>query len=162
MYLFKEVVEWAEARNIIKGSSVDQQILKVVSEIGELADNLAKGRYEAAKDDVGDSMVVLYNLLAMSGVTLEDLDMSQWDVNNGVIADLVNSEGSYTDFVIAALHLIGEGTDHSFARALAVLMAIAIKIGSTPEECLDIAYNEIKDRKGRMENGVFIKEGDVA
>jgi hypothetical protein len=25
-------------------------------------------------------------------------------------------------------------------------------------ECVNLAYNEIKDRKGRLENGTFIKE----
>jgi hypothetical protein len=27
-------------------------------------------------------------------------------------------------------------------------------------ECLDQAWNDIKDRKGRMVDGIFIKEGD--
>jgi hypothetical protein len=33
--------------------------------------------------------------------------------------------------------------------------------GTTLEECLEIAYDEIKNRKGKSVNGVFIKEGDV-
>ena len=28
------------------------------------------------------------------------------------------------------------------------------------EECLETAYNDIKDRKGRMVDGIFVKEGD--
>jgi hypothetical protein len=28
------------------------------------------------------------------------------------------------------------------------------------EECLEVAYNDIKDRKGKMVDGVFVKEGD--
>ena len=27
-------------------------------------------------------------------------------------------------------------------------------------ECLEVAYNDIKDRKGRMVDGIFVKEGD--
>jgi NTP pyrophosphatase (non-canonical NTP hydrolase) len=42
--------------------------LKLVSEVGELADNIAKGR--DVKDDIGDCLVVLNNLAAMSGTTL--------------------------------------------------------------------------------------------
>lgn len=30
--------------------------------------------------------------------------------------------------------------------------------GLTMSECIEQAWNEIKDRKGRMENGVFVKE----
>ena len=29
------------------------------------------------------------------------------------------------------------------------------------EECLEGAYNEIKDRKGKLINGVFVKEADL-
>ena len=28
-------------------------------------------------------------------------------------------------------------------------------------ECLSVAYNDIKDRKGKMVDGVFVKEGDT-
>jgi hypothetical protein len=28
------------------------------------------------------------------------------------------------------------------------------------EECLTVAYDDIKDRKGRMVDGIFVKEGD--
>ncbi len=28
-------------------------------------------------------------------------------------------------------------------------------------ECIEMAYNEIKDRKGKMINGVFVKEADI-
>ena len=30
----------------------------------------------------------------------------------------------------------------------------------TLEECLQVAYNDIKDRKGRMVDGILVKEGD--
>lgn len=39
-----------------------------------------------------------------------------------------------------------------------VLINIAERNGFKLEECLDAAYDEIKDRKGRMVNGVFVKE----
>lgn len=39
-----------------------------------------------------------------------------------------------------------------------VLTILAAQQGVLIEECVDQAWNEIKDRKGRMENGIFIKE----
>lgn len=33
--------------------------------------------------------------------------------------------------------------------------------GLTMQECIEAAWNEIKDRKGRMINGVFVKEADL-
>lgn len=89
---------WSMDRNIIQNGNKLAQGLKLVSEIGELSDNLAKGR--CVKDDIGDCLVVLNNLALMSGTNLAD--------------------------------------------------------------CADKAWNDIKDRKGHMnEHGVFIKDGDT-
>ena len=35
---------------------------------------------------------------------------------------------------------------------------IAERNNLTIEECLEVAYNDIKDRKGKMVDGVFVKE----
>ena len=43
---------------------------------------------------------------------------------------------------------------------MVVLINILVRNGLTIDECLEIAYNDIKDRKGKMVDGVFIKEGD--
>lgn len=44
---------------------------------------------------------------------------------------------------------------------LVVLVGLSMQLGLSVEECLEIAYNEIKDRKGKLVNGVFIKEEDL-
>lgn len=41
---------------------------------------------------------------------------------------------------------------------IVVLINIAERNNLTIEECLDVAYGDIKDRKGTMIDGVFIKE----
>jgi NTP pyrophosphatase (non-canonical NTP hydrolase) len=38
------------------------------------------------------------------------------------------------------------------------LIILAEQIGFDPKECLESAWNEIKDRQGKTINGVFIKE----
>lgn len=38
------------------------------------------------------------------------------------------------------------------------VIILAYQLGLNPTECLDRAWNEIKDRKGKTENGIFIKE----
>ena len=42
-----------------------------------------------------------------------------------------------------------------------VLTILAAQYGILFEDCVDCAYNEIKDRKGRMVNNVFVKESDL-
>jgi NTP pyrophosphatase (non-canonical NTP hydrolase) len=42
-----------------------------------------------------------------------------------------------------------------------VLIGLCTQLGTTLEEVLEVAYEEIKDRKGKLVNGVFIKETDL-
>lgn len=95
--LHNAVIDWAEARGILEHSTPVAQLLKTVSELGELADATAKGDRDGVIDGIGDVLVTLILYAA-----LQNLD------------------------------LVG---------------------------CLQVAYDEIKDRKGRMvEGGVFVKE----
>ena len=41
---------------------------------------------------------------------------------------------------------------------MVVLINICVRNNITLEECLQVAYDDIKDRKGKMVDGVFIKE----
>lgn len=42
-----------------------------------------------------------------------------------------------------------------------VLTVLSLQLGLDIESCIDQAYDEIKDRKGKMINGVFVKEEDI-
>ena len=41
------------------------------------------------------------------------------------------------------------------------LIILAQQIGTTFEDCVMLAYDEIKDRRGKLVDGVFIKESDL-
>lgn len=41
------------------------------------------------------------------------------------------------------------------------LICIAKQLGLKLNDCIDYAYNEIKDRKGEFINGMFVKESDL-
>lgn len=45
--------------------------------------------------------------------------------------------------------------------AVVVLTILAAQRGVNIEACIDMAWDEIKDRKGRMVDGVFVKEDDL-
>lgn len=36
-----------------------------------------------------------------------------------------------------------------------------MQLGTSIDDCAEFAYNEIKDRKGKMINGVYVKEADL-
>lgn len=46
----------------------------------------------------------------------------------------------------------------SIGDAVVVLTILARQSNLTIEECIDAAYEEIKDRKGQMIDGVFVRE----
>lgn len=64
------VIRWAEDRKIIPNAKPYSQLLKAVSEMGELADAENKNDMPAIKDAVGDVLVCLINYCA-----LKDIDM---------------------------------------------------------------------------------------
>ena len=41
---------------------------------------------------------------------------------------------------------------------IVVLINIAVRNNLTLEHCLEVAYNDIKNRKGQMIDGIFVKE----
>lgn len=65
-----QVLRWAEDRRIIPNAKPASQLLKAVSEMGELADAEGKGDLAAIQDAVGDVLVCLINYCA-----LRDIDM---------------------------------------------------------------------------------------
>ena len=66
------IIQWAEARKIIPNSTPATQLLKCMSELGELADATIKGDVDGIKDGVGDVMVCLINYCALQDINLVD------------------------------------------------------------------------------------------
>jgi NTP pyrophosphatase (non-canonical NTP hydrolase) len=67
-----KIIQWSEARKIIPNSTPDVQLLKAMSEMGELADATIKDDKEAIVDSVGDVMVCLINYCALQDLSLVD------------------------------------------------------------------------------------------
>lgn len=71
------VLEWSHKNGILTNGNPNTQALKLMSEMGELADNLAKGN--CIKDDIGDCLVVLINIAALKGHTIEECANVAWE-----------------------------------------------------------------------------------
>lgn len=65
-----QIIRWAEARKIIPNSTPDTQLLKAMSELGELADATIKKDKAGIIDGVGDVMVCLVNYCALQDINL--------------------------------------------------------------------------------------------
>lgn len=105
------IISWAHDRNLINGSTVKDQFVKLSEELGELAAGIAKGNNELIADSIGDMVVVLSILSEIHGNNVRNYERYSWT------------------------------PDSSFIEAYTVG-----------------AYNEIKDRKGKLVDGVFVKE----
>jgi NTP pyrophosphatase (non-canonical NTP hydrolase) len=69
-YLIELTERWAADRQILTHSDAKAQALKLVSEVGELADAIIKNDEAGVIDGIGDCTVVLIILAKLSGLTL--------------------------------------------------------------------------------------------
>lgn len=77
------VVAWAEERGIFEGSDPHSQLLKTMSELGELADATIKNDMDGIVDGLGDVLVTLIIYAEMKGVPLKSCLQAAY----GVIKD---------------------------------------------------------------------------
>lgn len=75
----QNVIAWAKARGIYEHSTIQAQVLKAVSEMGELADATIKGDRDAFIDAVGDVIVCLTNAAYMHGTNLTECYSRAYD-----------------------------------------------------------------------------------
>lgn len=158
--LLAKIVEWAHARNIIKGTTAFDQWVKGASEVGELADGLAKKQPEMIKDAIGDVVVMLAVMCSQLGVNTEF-------IREIPIPSAKNSKESF-QYMFENFGQLGYSIrveNHSAApyvtQVTGRLAHIAKQEGLALLECIAFAYDQIKDRKGVVFNGTFIKSNDV-
>ena len=65
-----KIIQWSEARRIIPNSTPETQLLKAMSELGELADATIKKDKDGIVDGVGDVMVCMVNYCALHDINL--------------------------------------------------------------------------------------------
>ncbi len=152
------IVKWAEARRLIPLANPETQLMKNISEIGELADAIVKNDLPEIKDAIGDIFVILviWNRLKWNHDTdwYEEIAAPIVDVNASFSAFIDDFNGLFQGSIY------GNKSDRFyFFILLDYLASFARHYGFTLEECVESAYNEIKDRKGTLlPNGVFVKE----
>ena len=76
-YYLSSVRQWHEDRNLIDGSTDKDQVLKLIQEIGELSDSVCKQK--DIRDDVGDILVILINIITRNDLTLQECLSVAWN-----------------------------------------------------------------------------------
>lgn len=156
------VKAWAKERGLDKVDA-RTQYTKLIEEQGELAKAIMQknvGGDSGVLDSIGDYQVtlIIYCLI-------RDIHIAFWKtvINPKDFA----TETIYMNLVSTSSKIIASYNKglvtneiRNIENTFQLLSLIAEKYDTTLEDTLELAYDEIKDRKGRLVNGVFIKEDD--
>ena len=152
--LIDKVYQWGVDRKIIGNGKLETQWLKLLSEFGEMCDTLAKGGDPI--DDIGDQLVVL---IMMAGIAKKrgSILAASKEFAPEARGDIPLVSQMCINYIV--LRYYGNHVSCGYKPAMSVLAGIAANHNHTLYQCLEHAYNQIKDRKGYPnEQGVFIKE----
>lgn len=177
---FNELIEnvkgWSTAKEIDKASPL-AQMLKLNEEWGELNAGKAKSDKPKLEDSIGDVLVVL--IILSQQMQFENIEQLVDPTQSGygqytpkdVSTDMLLLYGAKEIGLIASslidlIHnpgIINTRTQIQFhIRNLSgVLYKAAINEDTDMVACLEIAWNEIKNRQGKMVDGVFVKDSDL-
>lgn len=157
--LEEKVEQWFIDRNLHEANPV-KQFEKLMEETGELFEGIAKDKPALIKDALGDMQVVLIGLeqQVKNGAEIEaspqEMELLLLASSLGELAQKLHK------------HIFHNETQLPFIRPELLSLHSSIHAGAihnltTADDCLAIAYDEIKDRKGKMIDGVFVKEADL-
>ena len=135
------ITNWAEKKDLLKYENADKQRLKLVEEVGELSSAILKNDIALQRDSIGDCFVVLVILSKQINSKLQVKPMKYHQSINQCIYEIIraNSYDSKNTYTWE-------------------LYAICTELELDLVECVNLAWNEIKDRTGKNVDGTFIKD----
>lgn len=159
----KLIEQWAEDRNLHTAAPT-KQYDKLIEEFGELMKGINKHDIEMIRDSIGDMYVVMVVMSRQLGLSMTDL----MKIEN---VDTLRPQHSTFGYVGALNRLADNMKSNEFYDGYVFIWNasdIEKQLAKTCAEyeisfvdCVGLAYNEIKDRKGKMINGKFVKEEDL-
>lgn len=154
--LIKKVEQWSIERGL-NTADPNKQRLKLWEEFGELNAAIARDNRDLIQDSIGDMLVVMIIYKQQLGYDSNDVFYPR--------KDNLDFLGRLED--IDLIDFIGHGIydSRSYIEGLGMvtenLTVLAYRLNTNLKECLAAAYDVIKDRRGKMVNGVFVKESDL-
>ena len=153
--------QWFIDRDITKGD-VFKQTLKLFEELGELCAGHAKQKEQLTKDSIGDRAVVVVGLAMMIELDPVEIMIKSVEARKGDIKDCFELMiDNASEFQFSRKLEVKINAKFNLLRIVSYLKAIAHKLGYDFADCFELAYNEIKDRKGKWIDGSFVKEEDL-
>lgn len=151
----ERIHKWATDRNLIDGSTPADQMTKLREEVDELITAVKANDDAGVIDGAGDVCVVLAVMAGQMGTTLAECEKRV-----RVSIPRVSVDG-VEDALRMMLTEIGTGIEVQSEVIRADIGFFAGVVGQVVlAYCRERAWEQIKDRKGRMVDGVFEKEGE--
>ena len=158
------IQEWAKEREIYEELTPFDELLKTHEEVGELI-KACYGDYKPAiQDAIGDVMVTLINYCYFKKIDFvkvyEQIQYDDSEAINIYCALTVNDIIAFflRDLFYSWNKSLKVTIFSTVSNILKNLHNITINENTSLEECLNIAYNEIKNRTGRIINRKFVKD----
>lgn len=163
------VQRWADERGILEHGTQEGQFLKLLSEYGELCDAHAKNDEAARIDAVGDVLVCVVMTASFTPRLQSAVPRLGADIGDLRLEGVCMAPGEYLHYYLlenlykfSLARTLSLGSLEQFATLRDVvhtLNAYCKASGLDIGQCMQAAWDEIKDRKGRMsEGGVFVKD----
>lgn len=164
-----EVIQWAVDRQIVANSTVLAQLVKTQEELDELKTAVKFGDLDEAIDGVGDVMVTLIIASHMAGLDYDlclDYEFGLWSswpprLSCTTVEWRLKWAQKLLDQLVVAVadpskHV---GIGPLIARVAGATYAVASAVGANYQDCIEAAWQEIKDRKGKLNpDGIFVKD----
>lgn len=172
--LIGKVEDWAKIRNL-HTADPKGQALKVLEEFTEMVLAYKRDDLDEVIDGVGDTYVTVIILSHQLGLDVQEiirnkeLTLEEFENNGLTISNIKEATIEKEDFFIDLISNFTTALSKSDERGvldtlmdvLIVSELVADEYEVTVEHCLQTAYDEIKDRKGILKDGVFVKYDDL-
>lgn len=160
------IIEWAKERELDTKGTVEAQAIKTVEELSELIKAICKDNREDIIDSIGDVYVTLVigNMLdAKNNMSiLQELMGELFD--NEAIKNCKKLDKVYKIEKLGKLIYLILNYKYSPSVIKEVtyqLVRIAYSYDLDFTECVESAYNTIKNRTGKLVNGMYVKSEDL-
>lgn len=159
---YNNVIQWAKDRKLIPNATAFAQRNKSFEEALELHTAVLKNDTALFRDSVGDVLVTLIigeHLVKGDNVQLNKLEKQVVTVELDYNEYVKYNREILTDLERLVDHLFIEIGSRNYVRAAQSCITLALAHPDvTLEECLEQAWNDIKDRTGEMgEDGIYYK-----
>lgn len=159
------IIEWAKERELDTKGTVEAQAIKTVEELSELIKAICKDNKDEIIDSIGDVYVTLVigSMLVKHNMNpLERLLKLAFDEEGIEECKKLDKKYKLMRLVKHMEMVLAYKYSPAVVRELTYqLMKTAYSYDLDFVECVESAYNTIKDRHGKLIDGMYVKDEDL-